>query len=566
MNLELLDPFRRQIPDRVDATLNLPSTLHLGEKKKGKTEKEENEDWKAANYLAFNRRGTYIAVGYGSGAIGVYDVMSRTLSGLYLGNSIGQENKDSRESNGHGITTLSWSKRSRTILAGTAGKSEVRIVDTTHPAGPEECCAGISAQSGKDITETERSVPQSLESNINRHPNQSSFVGSKNTIEHHKNSRELKVKMLDSGKDDTSVKVLSGNKDSSQSHVPVNKSSHKRYPSLHFNLPSPLGTFLNLHPKHTSAGLAAVSDGSIVIFSIPSEAWGDSGIIGEESKVKVATAFESSTHWITCASFDTHGSKLYAGTNDGWLLGFEVASLFDHILNDSPVVSQLQPSFEIQISGGATIWDIVVSRHDQNIIINSSDAVIRLYKTKDCWTTPEEVEKPNMTFQDVVSKTKFVSCDISGDAEYVVGGVNRNDKQYELYIWSTSTGALMDKLTGAMVEIFKVSWHPTRSFIAVAASDGLVDIWGPRINWTAFAPDFQALPKNVEYVECEDEFDIHDSKDEKSINQDEEDVENEDVDVLTIEPVPVFASDSEDEGEVFFFDPKVPKLLGGEKA
>ncbi|OEU13663.1 hypothetical protein FRACYDRAFT_154867, partial [Fragilariopsis cylindrus CCMP1102] len=110
-------------------------------------------------------------------------------------------------------------------------------------------------------------------------------------------------------------------------------------------------------------------------------------------------------------------------------------------------------------------------------------------------------------FQDVVTKIKFVSCDISGDGEYIVGGAQGNDTKYELYIWNTTTGALMDKLTGSNVQLYSVAWHPTRSFLAVAAADGLVDVWGPRINWTAFAPDFQALPNNVEYLECEDEFD-----------------------------------------------------------
>ena len=78
MNLELLDPFRRQIPDRVDATLNLPAVLHFRNKKIEKSETQD-DDWKAANHVAFNRRGAYVAVGYGSGAVAVYDVLSRTL-------------------------------------------------------------------------------------------------------------------------------------------------------------------------------------------------------------------------------------------------------------------------------------------------------------------------------------------------------------------------------------------------------------------------------------------------------------------------------------------------------
>jgi COMPASS component SWD1 len=176
--------------------------------------------------------------------------------------------------------------------------------------------------------------------------------------------------------------------------------------------------------------------------------------------------------------------------------------------------------------------------------------------------TPEEVEKPLWVFQDVVSKVKFASCDISGDAEFVVGGANGNDNKYELYIWNTSTGALMDKLTGAPVEVYSVSWHPTRSFLAVATSDGLIDMWGPRINWTAFAPDFQALPSNVEYVEREDEFDNDEEEngDEPKNEEDEEEIVS--VDVVTVDPVPVFASDSEDEEEVFCFETKITRRIG----
>ncbi len=93
-----------------------------------------------------------------------------------------------------------------------------------------------------------------------------------------------------------------------------------------------------------------------------------------------------------------------------------------------------------------------------------------------------------------------------------------------------------------------------------------MDIWGPRIDWTAFAPDFQALPSNIEYVEQEDEFDI--VVDEGSgvaildatKDGEEEDEENEEVlDVVTIEHIPAFESDSEE--DVFCFPTSVKGLV-----
>ena len=65
--------------------------------------------------------------------------------------------------------------------------------------------------------------------------------------------------------------------------------------------------------------------------------------------------------------------------------------------------------------------------------------------------------------------------------------------------------------------------------------------------WTAFAPDFQALPRNVEYLECEDEFDIADVKKGEATAKEEKNGEDDMVDILTIDHVPVFQSDSEDE-------------------
>jgi len=80
---------------------------------------------------------------------------------------------------------------------------------------------------------------------------------------------------------------------------------------------------------------------------------------------------------------------------------------------------------------------------------------------------------------------------------------------------------------------------------------------------SAFAPDFQALPRNVEYLECEDEFDIVEDGKTGSTSKEDDNREDEIVDILTIEPVPVFQSDSEDEEDVFMFEAAITRPVNG---
>lgn len=113
-----------------------------------------------------------------------------------------------------------------------------------------------------------------------------------------------------------------------------------------------------------------------------------------------------------------------------------------------------------------------------------------------------------------------------------------------IFIWTTDSTRLVDILKGPQVQIASLAHHPKRACVATGMKDGCIDIWGIPINWTALAPDFQALPRNVLYMEKEDEFDVVDEGEES-------DAEDEVVDVVGIEKVAVFESDSEDENEVF---------------
>ena len=81
---------------------------------------------------------------------------------------------------------------------------------------------------------------------------------------------------------------------------------------------------------------------------------------------------------------------------------------------------------------------------------------------------------------------------------------------------------------------------------AVGIETGRIYIWATNNpqRWSALAPDFQELEENVEYIEREDEFDIQDRD---KMTKRRLDLEDEEVDVVTIEPTS--ADDVEAEGE-----------------
>lgn len=107
-----------------------------------------------------------------------------------------------------------------------------------------------------------------------------------------------------------------------------------------------------------------------------------------------------------------------------------------------------------------------------------------------------------------------------------------------------------------------MQWHPQRPFVAATGVEsGRVYLWSVNTpqRWSALAPDFVEVEENVEYHEAEDEFDIHPIEE---LHKRRLDLEDEEVDVLTVDPpkpgqvpndfhMPVLldidASDSEDD-------------------
>ena len=280
-------------------------------------------------------------------------------------------------------------------------------------------------------------------------------------------------------------------------------------------------------------------------------------------------------------TFDVLNSPIFSSSN---------------IVNATSSHDSLNPLFRVPI--GTNVLQLKISRNFKFLLCITTDCTLRLYDTAELQniekpitnkTSPDKNSiprkqgfpsskqegtvvlppinhsvKPRFVFQDLVGKTPWACCDFSGDGEYVVAGCNEQQPgdHYDLFLWNTATGALVDQLSGpAGISVQATSWHPTRSFIAVSTSDGLVDIWGPRMDWTAFAPDFQALPRNVEYIEKEDEFDtvILENIEDQPEKMEEDNI----VDVVTVEKIPVFDSDSEDETDIFSFETKVLGMMVG---
>lgn len=547
MNLELLDPFRRQIPDRVDSTLSLPSALH---KPPPKSDEQEDPEWKAAYHLAFNRRGTYLAVGHATGTVAVHDFLSRTLSAVYSHQS--KEDTEPTISYPNGVTSVSWSRQSRSLLAGAVGDRKIRLIDTTHPFGPEECCFVAPTDKDKGDNDDGDDEPKprgrgSLVASTVEKPLVSLFLEPEKHVMYHKVARKLEI-MTVKVSEETPPKLPL------QDEHPGDVAG--RFPLAMFELPHAVGGSLQIHPKDNTTGLAVLANGDLIVFRAPSNVWSKQMDQTEEPMLKVVTVWNDVK--VTSAAFSHVGDCVFLATKSGELIGIDIGHLLYCLTTLADTVPV--PDVVFKLSVGAMPWHLLVSRNGKYLLLNCSDGTLRLYTTHDCVENTEGI-KPKI-FQDVVSKEPFVCCDFSGDGEFIVGGCNgARDDKYELYLWNTATGALMDRLTGAPVSLYGVAWHPTRSFLAVATSDGLVDVWGPRMDWTAFAPDFQALPMNVEYVEQEDEFDITTEADSSVVSG--EDKLADMVDVVRVEPVPVFASDSESESEVFSFETKVNNLMFG---
>ncbi|MCJ1288322.1 Retinoblastoma-binding protein 5 [Xylographa opegraphella] len=225
----------------------------------------------------------------------------------------------------------------------------------------------------------------------------------------------------------------------------------------------------------------------------------------------------------TCITiFTAVGNHIIAGTSKGWLNIIETETC--------------QTIHSTRLCNGVVIY-LRLTASGRDMVSNSSDRVIRTIPIPDLSQLDLDIDNLKIEvehkFQDVVNRLSWNHVAFSSTGEYVTASTYMN---HDVYVWERSHGSLVKILEGPKEELGVVEWHPNRPLVAACGLEtGRVYIWSmisPQ-RWSALAPDFAEVEENVEYIEREDEFDIHPIEE---IHKRRLDLEDESVDVLTVEP------------------------------
>ena len=242
--------------------------------------------------------------------------------------------------------------------------------------------------------------------------------------------------------------------------------------------------------------------------------------VGEEiSEKQVAQDAKQAT----CVTiFNALGSHIIAGTSKGWVNIIRLQSRL--IVHSTRLCTGLILLLRLNASG-------------RDLVCNASDRIIRTVHLPDL--SDNDINPGDITldvehkFQDVVQRLSWNHAVFSSTGEYVAATTFMN---HDIYLWERGHGSLVKILECPREELGNIEWHPHRPLVtACGLETGRIYLWSivtPQ-RWSALAPDFAEIEENVEYVEREDEFDIHPIEE---IHKRRLDLEDEAVDVLTVEP------------------------------
>jgi COMPASS component SWD1 len=245
--------------------------------------------------------------------------------------------------------------------------------------------------------------------------------------------------------------------------------------------------------------------------------------VDDHKGVNEKQAAQDAKQMTTVSIFTASGDHVLAGTNKGWLNIIKVDSR--------------KTIYSTKICTGLVIY-LRLTASGRDVVVNAQDRIIRTIHMPNLSAEnldPDQIHlEVEHKFQDVVNRLSWNHVAFSSTGEYVTASTYNN---HDIYIWERNHGSLVKILEGPKEEHGVVEWHPHRPLIAACGLEtGRIHLWSitnPQ-RWSALAPDFVEVEENVEFIEYEDEFDIHPQEE---IYKRQLNLENEDVDVLTIEPM-----------------------------
>ena len=285
-----------------------------------------------------------------------------------------------------------------------------------------------------------------------------------------------------------------------------------------------------LHPKNKDLFVAALFEDQPVLVDMSADvpikyALSSAPLRSQEERTNATEkqAAQDAKVATTVTVFTPSGDHIISGTNKGWLN-----------IHDTRTRRML---FSTRLTNNIIVF-IRLTPSGRDVVVNASDRTVRTLHLPDLTDPQLDFETLQLQvehkFQDLVQRLSWNHVSFSPTGEYVTASTWMN---HHIYVWERNQGSLVKILEGTKEELSAVEWHPIRPFIAAVGVDtGRIWLWSilqPQ-RWSALAPDFVEVEENHEYKEHEDEFDIQPLEE---IHKRRLDQEDEEVDVLTIEPV-----------------------------
>lgn len=225
---------------------------------------------------------------------------------------------------------------------------------------------------------------------------------------------------------------------------------------------------------------------------------------------------------VTNVVYTRDGEHVITATDKGWL---SIVKL-----------ENMTVLYSMRLSSGCLTY-LRLSPSGKDLVVNSNDRIIRTVHLPDLTVPLKDDEELAMAvehkFQDVVNRLLWNNCTFSSTGEYIAASIYHN---HDIYIWERTKGSLVKILEGPKEELGVVEWHPSRPLVVAAGLEsGRIFVWSTPAHqrWSALAPDFTELEENIEYIEKEDEFDIHPKEE---LTKRKLHMEDEDIDVLGFRP------------------------------